>query len=101
MMVVFCNIGRPAVRKTSLVEELWSVCRGLLAMVVIFCLTWSWAPLVYIRFPDLELPDFYPAFQVMNSWMGVFVFILLGVTSTRFRTVLAGSVKNRVIGIMQ
>ena len=32
----------------------------------------------------------------MNSWLGVLVFVLLGLSSTRFRHVLAGTVKSRV-----
>lgn len=95
MVVLLCNIATPAMRKQSIVEELSSIFKGLLGMVFLFSLTWAWAPLAYIDYPDLDLPDFYPSFQVMNSWMGVFVFVLLGACSTRFRHVVAGTVKNR------
>ena len=35
-------------------------------MVLYFCTTWAFAPLAYIRFPDLALPNFYPCFQVAS-----------------------------------
>ena len=75
------------------------MCNGMVGMVVYFSLTWAFAPLAYIRFPDLALPDFYPCFQVvltlfeyfpmpnyhqvLNSCMGVIIFVLLGLASTR------------------
>ena len=71
---------------------------GMVGIVVYFTLTWAFAPLAYIRFPDVALPDFYPCFQVpcaseysplflanqvLNSCMGVIIFVLLGLASTR------------------
>ena len=32
----------------------------------------------------------------MNSWMGVFYFLIVGIGSKRFRTVIAGNVMQRV-----
>ena len=87
------------IRKSSILEEVGSVCNGMVGIVVYFTLTWAFAPLAYIRFPDLALPDFYPCFQVpcsskyfpsyltfdqvLNSCMGVIIFVLLGLASTR------------------
>ena len=68
----------------------------MLILVLLFALTWAFAPLAYISFPSSEMPDFYPAFQVLNCFTGVYVFILIGLGSTRFRTVLAGQVMHRV-----
>ena len=58
-------------RKSSILEEVGSVCNGMVGMVVYFSLTWAFAPLAYIRFPDVALPDFYPCFQVVLT---LFVF---------------------------
>ena len=41
-----------------------SIAKAFLAFVVLFTLTWSWAPLSYINLESLEIPNFYPAFQV-------------------------------------
>lgn len=100
MIIVICNLATPAIRKSSILEELSSISSGLIAMVFFYCITWALGPLAYIRFPDLAIPDFFPVFQVLNSWLGVFVFVLLGLCSTRFRVVLAGTVKNRQASIL-
>ena len=55
------------IRKSSILEEVGSVSNGMVGIVVYFTLTWAFAPLAYIRFPDLALPDFYPCFQVRCS----------------------------------
>merc|ERR1711997_484356 len=65
------------------------------SVTVLFAITWSWTPLSYINFESAELPNFYPAFQVMNSWMGAFYFLIVGIGSKRFRTVIAGNVMRR------
>ena len=64
MFIVLCNLATPAIRKSSILEEVGSVCNGMVGIVVYFTLTWAFAPLAYIRFPDIALPDFYPCFQV-------------------------------------
>jgi hypothetical protein len=96
MLVVMCNIHTSAMRKRSLVDELTSLAQGLTLLVLLFAITWIWFPLTYLHFDSLELPDFYPAFQVLNSWMGVFAFLGIGVGSKRFRTIVRGQAKNRV-----
>ena len=96
MLIVVCNLATPAIRKSSILEEMSTLTYGLMVVVFIFCLTWSMAPLAYIRFPSLGLPDFYPAFQVLNSLMGTLVFIFLGLSNVRFRAVITGTVKDRV-----
>ena len=66
MMIVVCNLATPAIRKSSILEEMSSLTFGLLVVVFIFCATWAMAPLAYIRFPSIALPDFFPAFQVLG-----------------------------------
>ena len=85
MLVVPCNMHTSALRKRIFVQELSSLAQGLIFVTLLFALTWSWYPLTYFKFSNLELPDFYPAFQIMNSWMGVFTFIGIGLGSKRFR----------------
>ena len=96
MVIVVCNMSTPAMRKESIVEELGSIAKGMVLLVLLFTLTWSFAPPAYIHFPGSEMPDFYPVFQVLNSFTGVYVFMFLGVGSTRFRVVIAGQVLHRV-----
>lgn len=85
MLIVLCNVHTSALRKQIFVEELSSLAQGLTFLALLYALTWSWYPLSYFKLDEWELPDFYPAFQVMNSWMGVFAFIGIGVASQRFR----------------
>jgi len=101
MFIVLCNLPNSAVRKTSIIEELSSVAGGLLLTVFLFATTWAFGVLAYIKTPDIALPDFYPVFQVLNSWSGVTTFLFLGVSSTRFRTVIQGDVLNRKDAIMK
>ncbi len=88
MLVVLCNLHTSALRKKIFLEELSSLAQGLTFLTLLFALTWSWFPLSYFKWTNAELPDFYPAFQIMNSWMGVFTFIGLGFGSKRFRQIL-------------
>ena len=69
MVIVICNLATPAIRKKNknkkILDELRSISSGLVAMVALYSLTWVCAPLAYIRVPDLAIPDFFPAFQVL------------------------------------
>lgn len=94
ILIVICNLATPAIRKSSILEEMSSLTYGLIVLVVLYCATWAMAPLAYIRFPSLSIPDFYPAFQVLNSFMGSLVFVFLGLVNVRFRTVLTGTVSS-------
>ena len=82
MMIVVCNLATPAIRKSSILEEMSSLTFGLLVVVFIFCVTWAMAPLAYIRFPSIALPDFFPAFQVLGfchamSWNYILYYSIL------------------------
>ena len=68
VIIVICNLSTPAIRKSSLLEELGSISSGLIGLVIFYCFTWSFGPLAYIRFPQLEIPNFFPIFQVMVNW---------------------------------
>ena len=93
---MLCNIKTPAMRKHTIVEEISSIVSGLLVLIILFALTWVLSPLAYINFPGKEFPDFYPVFQVLNSFTGIFLFICLGIGSKRFRAVITGRVGKKV-----
>ena len=84
--VIMFNISVPKIQiYGSLVEQFTSQSIGLMIMVMIYGTTWGFAFLAYIRFLDNETPDFFPIFQVLNAWSGVFVMLFLGMSSPRFR----------------
>ena len=88
MLIVLCNIHTSALRKRIFVQEMSSLAQGLTLLTLILTLNWTWFPLSYFRFDRLEYPNFYPAFQILNSFMGVFAFLGIGLGSQRFRHVL-------------
>ena len=55
----------------------------------IFTLFYLRSGLAHIKFPGKEMRDFYPVFTLFNAWMGLIIFIFLGLSSKRFRFVLA------------
>ena len=63
--------------------------QGLAITNFLFCMVWTFAYPAYIKFPGQEMPDFYPVFTLFNAWMGLVIFIFLGLSSKRFRFVLS------------
>ncbi len=96
-MIILCNIHAPALRNENFVGELKSAASGQFAFSLYFLLVWSWAPLAYIDFPEMDLIEFYPAFQVVHCFTGIFAFLLLAMSGNAFRRVLAGQVQEKVI----
>ena len=94
-MVIF-NASTPQTRKESVVEDLQSQGQGLAITNFLFCMVWLFAYPAYIKFPGVEMTNFYPVFTLFNAWMGVIIFIFLGLSSGRFRDVLTGSAAMRV-----
>ena len=86
--MIVINLTTPKTRRESIIDQLTSQGQGLAIAVFIFTLTWSFAYPTYIRFPDLELPDFYPIFMLLNSWYGVVIFVFLGIVSGKYRAAL-------------
>ena len=62
MNLKYRNLVDTSYSKIHLVFSATSI--GLLLMVSLFCLTWTFAVPSFIRDTESELPDFYPAFQV-------------------------------------
>ena len=44
--------------------------QGLVLTGFYFCLTWLSAYPALLRFPDYEIPDFYPIFIMLHTWDG-------------------------------
>merc|ERR1711902_55107 len=87
--VVIFNSGTPQTRKEDVVEDLQVQGQGLAITNFLFCMVWTFAYPAYIKFPGQEMPDFYPVFTLFNAWMGLVIFIFLGLSSKRFRFVLS------------
>jgi len=87
--VVLFNASTPQTRKEDVVEDLQVQGQGLAITNFLFCMVWVFAYPAYIKFPGKEMRDFYPVFTLFNAWMGLIIFIFLGLSSKRFRFVLA------------
>ena len=90
-LVVVFNVSYPQTRKDSIVEQLASQGKGLAIMMFLYCVTWGFGYPAYIRYPDVEMRDYYPIFAIMNSCCGIFVFAFLGMSSGAFRATLLGN----------
>merc|ERR1719341_1325750 len=86
--VVLFNASTPQTRKEDIVEDLQVQGQGLAITNFLFCMVWVFAYPAYIKFPGKEMRDFYPVFTLFNAWMGLIIFIFLGLSSKRFRFVL-------------
>ena len=75
-MVFLINLSIPQTRKDSVVETLGAKGQGLATTTFIFAITWTFAYFAYWHEPDLERADCYPIFQLLNSWIGVFICLL-------------------------
>ena len=76
-LVFLVNLSIPQTRKDNVVETLGAKGQGLATTSFIFCLTWTFAYFAYWHEPDIEKADFYPIFQLLNSWIGVFIFCFI------------------------
>ncbi len=94
--MVVLNASTPRTRKDSVVDHLTSLANGLAIVVFYFFLMWMFAYWALLQFPGVEMDNFYPIFGLMVSWLGVLMFIFLGMASLRFRMCLVGKAKDRV-----
>ena len=88
-VVVLLNGSTPQTRKEDVVEDLQVQGQGLAITNFFFVMVWLFAYPAYIKFPDREMRDFYPVFTLFNAWMGLIIFVFLGLSSKRFRYVLS------------
>jgi len=91
--IVACNLNTPAMRMENIVKELGPVCQGLTFIVFYFTVTWGFGIPAYFDF-NFQV-SFYPLFQVLHCFMGVLVFLFLGLYSPRFRFVIKGQASAR------
>jgi hypothetical protein len=85
--VFLINLSFTQTRKCNVVEALAPKGQGLATTSFIFSLTWMFAYFAYWHEPDLERADSYPIFQLLNSWVGVFIFCFMGLGTKKFRNV--------------
>merc|ERR1712112_556516 len=88
-VIVIFNSSTPQTRKEDVVEDLQVQGQGLAITNFLFVMVWVFAYPAYIKFPDREMRDFYPVFTLFNAWMGLVIFVFLGLSSKRFRYVLS------------
>ena len=87
--VVLLNGSAPQTRKEDVVEDLQVQGQGLAITNFFFVMVWLFAYPAYIKFKNEEMRDFYPVFTLFNAWMGLIIFVFLGLSSKRFRYVLS------------
>ena len=86
------NLSTPQTRKIGVVDKLESQGQSLTVLVFLSCVNWGFAFPSYMRYPDVENPNFYPIFKIINAWFGLFIFAFMGLFSPHYRNeVLAGS----------
>ncbi|GIX88587.1 uncharacterized protein CDAR_308801 [Caerostris darwini] len=90
------NYGTPAVKKTVIVNELSSATRANFIVTLLFMVTWLCGvfAIVDLGFDSDEIPAFNPIFQILNSCLGIFIVVLIGVGSKHFRYCLCHSDRN-------
>ncbi|KFM59088.1 putative G-protein coupled receptor 112, partial [Stegodyphus mimosarum] len=91
------NYGTPAVKRTAIVNELSSATRGNFIVIILFLSTWMCGvfALVDLGFDADEIPIFNPIFQILNSCLGIFIVMIIGLGSKHFRHCLCHSKKNQ------
>lgn len=83
--IVVCNMTAPRTRRDGVIDHLAPICTGLVITAFVFSFIWLFAYPTFMRFPDLENPDFYPIFIILQSWFGVVIFAFLALGSPHFR----------------
>ena len=78
------NFANPQTRKDSTVDSLVARGYGLSALCLMFAMAWTFGYFAHIREPDLERPDFYPIFQLINSWTGAFILFFAALPDKKF-----------------
>ena len=92
LAVVLCfvfliNLSFTKTRKCNVVEALAPKGQGLATTSFLFTLTWMFAYFAYWHEPDIEKADAYPIFQLLNSWIGVFIFCFMGLGTKKMRNI--------------
>jgi hypothetical protein len=81
-------MATPKLRKEKLVDQFSPQARATIFVVFIFAMIWSFGYPAYMRYPDIDIDNFYPIFQVLNSWYGFIYFIGYAVGSDKFKGII-------------
>ena len=84
-IIVVANLSNPKTRKDGNVDNLVTQGQGLFGVSLVFALAWTFAYFAHIREPDVERPNFYPISQLLNAWIGPFIFFFMGLPIQKFR----------------
>ena len=91
-LIIMFNLSTPQTRKIGVVDKLESQGQSLTVLVFLSCVNWGFAYPTYMRYPDIENPNFYPIFKILNAFFGLLIFAFMGLFSPHFRKeVSAGS----------
>ena len=93
-MIIMFNLSTPQTRKIGVVDKLESQGQSLMVLVFLSCVNWAFAYQSYMRYPDVENPNFYPIFKIINAWFGLFIFAFMGLFSPHYRTEVLGGAVN-------
>ncbi len=99
-LIVLFNLATPQTRRDGVIDHLASMAQGLCIVVFIHSATWGFSYPAFVRFPDLELKNFYPIFLILNSFMGMFLFAFMGLGCKRFRKALLSQSQKRVRSLL-
>ncbi|XP_064083647.1 uncharacterized protein LOC135199488 [Macrobrachium nipponense] len=92
--VVLFNVNHSKKLNKVIQTDYSSFISGSTAIIIYFAITWIIAAISYIKIGD-GYSGMYPVFQILNSLMGVVVFISIGIMSVKFRRVLTRTHQRR------
>ncbi|XP_023228932.1 adhesion G-protein coupled receptor D1-like, partial [Centruroides sculpturatus] len=84
-MITICNLNTPAITVGAAVEELGAATRGLFSVSFVFEVTWVFGKLAFVDINVHNTHSFDYLFQILNSFLGVFIVFLMGFGSRHFR----------------
>lgn len=84
-MITICNLNTPAITVGAAVEELGAATRGLFSVSFVFEVTWVFGKLAFVDINLHHTHSFDYLFQILNSFLGVFIVFLMGFGSRHFR----------------
>ncbi|XP_066945236.1 uncharacterized protein [Macrobrachium rosenbergii] len=92
--VVLFNVKHSQKLNKVIQTDYSSFITGSTAVIIYFAITWIIAAFSYVRIGG-NYTGLYPFFQILNSLMGVVVFISIGIMSAKFRRVLTRTHERR------
>jgi len=87
-LVILFNVMRVQSHNKETVMYLSDQVKGLVLTSLLMALLWAYCTLGWLSYyknPARNFPNTMPAFQIINGWFGVILFLTLGMWSKRFR----------------